>query len=314
MDRSLSNMATRVVGLDLAILPPVEHAVLDTDPSIPLVLIGDVHGCADELEDLLVACKEELVVIHGAERASQRKIIFVGDLVNKGPKNIECIEIAQRENALNVRGNHEHSVLHNYHQRRKDFRTPLGWLNWVFGVDQYYAWTDGLTTEQLAYLQETPFTLHLKQHDAMVVHAGLVPGVALEKQTHFNMMMMRDVFADSTGAWQGVAKQQQGSVPWAEQWTGPLHLYFGHDAMRTLQLCKHATGLDTGCLYGKTLTAMLLPSKRLVSVKAKKTHIVPGVPPPKGLLLSDVARLFRHNIIALALPMLPLIAKSLKFK
>jgi hypothetical protein len=99
----------------------------------------------------------------------------------------------------------------------------------------------------------------------VVVHGGLVPGVPFDKQEKDTVINMRSFDVEGKPS-----KRIEGGVPWASRWPGPLHAVFGHDAVRGLQQWPHATGLDTGCVYGKKLTALVLPDKRLVSVPARQ--------------------------------------------
>jgi len=68
--------------------------------------------------------------------------------------------------------------------------------------------------------------------------------------------------------------------PWARVWAGPERVIFGHDARRGLQLYSDnmAIGLDTGACYGKQLTGIILPGRKIVQVEARKVHCPPGVP------------------------------------
>jgi bis(5'-nucleosyl)-tetraphosphatase (symmetrical) len=116
----------------------------------------------------------------------------------------------------------------------------------------------------------------------MIVHAGLIPNMQLEEQTTTTMVTLREVSEklDSPGeyldheakATEQATGQYGGPQPWAHAWMGPFHVVFGHDAKRGLQQYPWATGLDTGCCYGKQLTAIILPGRKLVSVDALKVH------------------------------------------
>lgn len=66
-------------------------------------------------------------------------------------------------------------------------------------------------------------------------------------------------------------------LPWASVWTGPHFIVFGHDAVRGLQAYPYALGLDTGCVYGRQLSAVRWPSKKMVSVPCLSKHTAPNL-------------------------------------
>lgn len=226
-------------------LPKVIHSVVERSKLKPgrLVIVGDVHGCYDELQDLMTRCKYN----------SEDNLVLVGDLVNKGPKSREVIHLAQQEGALVVRGNHDDAVL----SARE--RQVMGQT-----VKPRMAWITDVSPDELAYLNSLPYSLSLPDYGVLVVHAGLVPGRPLQQQRLKDIYRMRDLQEEGGEAangtrWSGVETSTDGSTPWALHWTGPEHVFFGHDAKRGLQLQDYCTGLDTGCCYGRNLTAAILP-------------------------------------------------------
>ena len=97
-----------------------------------------------------------------------------------------------------------------------------------------------------------------------MVHGGLVPGIPIEQQTRDHLLNLRSIKDN------GEPSKKIVGAPWASLWTGPEHVVFGHDAVRGLQRHPFATGLDTGCVYGRELTALVLPTGELVSVPAAR--------------------------------------------
>lgn len=204
--------------------------------------------------------------------------MLVGDLVNKGPSSAGVVSFARRSGFACVRGNHDEGALDAW-ARRSAMRADGA----ACSPHEKYAYVDAFSADDVRYLRELPYTLHLAEEGVLVVHAGVVPGVPLEEQEPQAMCTMRDLFRASDDAhWRWSSKPSAGgSTAWAAEWrpdpangTAARHVVFGHDARRGLQQHAHTTGLDTGCCYGKRLTALVLPEWRIVSVQARAVHSV----------------------------------------
>jgi hypothetical protein len=218
------------------------------------VIVGDVHGCRAELEALLAA----------VAFAPGDRLVMVGDLVVRGPDPAGVIDVCAAAGARSVRGNHEDRLL-----RGRQGRAPIG--------PAQRAVIAALTDRHWAFLEALPLWIDLPEHGVRVVHAGVVPGVPIERQQPRALMYMRCL--DHAGE----AVEKRGGTPWGARYRGPPHVVFGHNAQEEPQLHPAATGLDTGCVYGGRLTALVLaegarpppPNRRaeaFVSVRARRRY------------------------------------------
>lgn len=233
------------------------------------IIVGDVHGCAGELQDLL----DRLAFTTGD------RLVFVGDLIARGPDSLGVLDIVRATGALVVRGNHEQKILEWTDDRARWIRGkpdaapkapkfPIGKLHRDLAR--------ALRPVDWTILRSSLLSLDLPEHALRVVHAGLDPAVPFDRQNPGTLMRIRTVPAEKKGA----------PVLWGSRYTGPPHVVFGHNAAPGLQLHHWATGLDTGCVYGGRLTALVLgPDQQvprgvavrelLVSVDARKTWFEP---------------------------------------
>jgi hypothetical protein len=239
--------------------PSVPHADLSDDQledarqdSQGILIVGDVHGCYDELMEL------HEKALQANDGKVFRFVILVGDLCNKGPKSLEVLQHCRiTDSWLTVRGNHDNAALAASLGDEERRQKPK------------YDWVQDLTDEDIKWMSELPYTLRIPKEltgtkeAILVVHAGFVPHVALEDQPVKAMTTVRTVKrtdGDNSG------------LPWASLWKGPERVVFGHHARAGLQRYAKATGLDTGCVYGHKLTGLLLPQNQLVSVDAKEVY------------------------------------------
>ncbi|ELU09818.1 hypothetical protein CAPTEDRAFT_55531, partial [Capitella teleta] len=205
-----------------------------------VVVIGDVHGCFDELQDLLR--------VHNL-MPEDTVLVFCGDIINRGPKNQEVIQFIRNMGyaAYSVRGNHEDRVIYewlNFHKRSNGH---------VYKLPSKYKWVTTLSSEDIDFLCSLPYTLSIPCMETIVLHAGMDPWKCLCKQQPKDLVLTRNIVNPEETTYRLTDSLDDG-VPWISCWNGPQHVYFGHDARRGLQERRFGTGLDTGCVYGNRLT------------------------------------------------------------
>jgi len=208
------------------------------------IVVGDIHGCFDELTDLI-----ELLKLGRDDR-----LVAVGDLVTKGPKNREVLDLFISDARLSsVVGNHDRKIRQKLRgepvRLNKDQRSVLKQL--ALNPERYSE-----------FLRSLPFTIDLGSY--LVVHAGLRPGVALNQQMAGDMTEIRTMGADPP---------QRRGVPWYAVYRGPQVVLFGHWPAREPRRAPFAIGLDTGCVYGGRLTALVVETGAFISVPARQKYI-----------------------------------------
>jgi len=209
------------------------------------IVIGDLHGCHSEALELL----------DKAQATSSDRVIFAGDLVDRGPHPRECVELAMKYEC--VLGNHEEKHLQQRH-RADDRLSP-----------DHLATRRALGPEHYAYFEKLPLFIRLPEHNAVVVHAGCFPGLPVEKQSAHHLLHLQCIKPPATKSY-WPSKAPADHTFWTHHWAGPERVIFGHSVLTQPLVLEHAVGIDTGAVFGGTLTAVILPEWKLVSVPSKQ--------------------------------------------
>ncbi len=203
--------------------------------------VGDIHGCADLLDGLLVA-----IEAHAAGRP--RNIVFIGDYIDRGPDSARVIETLSKlqwrepENVVCLMGNHEAMLV-------KSLREPGALDHWLGngGAETLasfdVAGPEDLPGDVLDWIEALP-TLH---EDALrwYVHAGFRPGTRPEESDAETRLWIREPFL-------------------SEDHDFGRHVVHGHTPQTNgrPQCRSHRTNVDTGAVYGGALTAAVLTQER----------------------------------------------------
>ena len=234
------------------------------------IVVGDVHGMLGELKELLASVQF---------KKGEDRLVFVGDLLDRGPDSAGCVRLAKDLDAIVTIGNHEEKYVRWF--KHEDIKRRTGKPNPMDFGERKVAIAATLTPEDLEFIQTWPLYYYLDDKH-VVVHAGFEPGIPVRKQLPNICLRMRYVTPDGKYDKKAVDEPSPGSVYWSAVWTGPENVIYGH-AVHGLEEPRidHPApgvttyGIDTGGCFGGKLTAMMLePGKehRFASVKAYRQY------------------------------------------
>jgi predicted phosphodiesterase len=213
-----------------------------------LIAVGDIHGCHKEFEDLL----DKL------DLRKDDRLVLLGDLISRGPDSGKVVALAREHATASLLGNHE---LRHLNYRRTDDPTHL---------KKY----DHATLEQLRgkdwdYLESMQLTYEDKELGVVLVHGGFLPDRPWQKQPARIVTRIQVVGKDG----EPHKRSELPDAPhWSTLWEGPPFVVYGHTPRPDISRTKWTLGIDTSCVLGGSLTAYILPEKKIVQVRARETY------------------------------------------
>jgi diadenosine tetraphosphatase ApaH/serine/threonine PP2A family protein phosphatase len=234
----------------------------------PFDVIGDVHGCLDELLALLGAlgyAERDGVFSHPARTA-----VFLGDLVDRGPRSLDCLALAMRMceagAALAVLGNHDDKLAR--YLRGRNVTIGHGMQRTVAELEALDTAVAPARREAFArFIGGLPVHLVLDEGRLVVAHAGLREALQGREGPKVRAFAL---YGDTTGALDGYGLPVRAD--WAERYRGAATVVYGHTPVHAPEWRNETICVDTGCVFGGALTALRYPERELVSVPAKATY------------------------------------------
>jgi len=239
----------------------------------PFDIIGDVHGCYDELVELLGKLGYRLEQRQGAGPRAYpppgRKAVFVGDLVDRGPDVAGVLELVmamvEAGQALAVLGNHDYKLLRALRGRNVKIAHGL-----QHSLQQLGAQPAGFRAQVADFLAGLPTYYILDEGRLVVAHAGLkeeLQGKASARARGFAL------FGETTGETDAYGLPVR--LDWAQHYHGRALVVHGHVAVLEPRWVNNTIDIDTGCVFGGALTALRYPELELFQVPAHRTYYEP---------------------------------------
>ena len=247
-----------------------------TDEHGPFDIIGDIHGCFDELVELLGELGYEISTQPDGGTVVQppqgRKAIFVGDFVDRGPKVPEVLRLVMDMQktgaALCVPGNHDVKLVRAL--RGKNVNPTHGLTE---SLSQLEKTSTAFKTQVAKFLDGLVSHYVLDNGRLVVAHAGMKAELQGRASRHVREFAL---YGETTGETDEFGLPMR--IDWADEYRGTAMVVYGHTPVAEPQWVNRTINIDTGGVFGGKLTALQYPEKELVSVPARQTYYEPTKP------------------------------------
>ena len=247
----------------------------------PFDIIGDVHGCYDELEELLEKLGYRLTDHNKDEpmkgpifsHPQKRTVVFLGDIVDRGPRIVDCIKLVYNmvkfDSALCVPGNHDMKFLRKL--KGRDLKIAYGLENTLAEIDALPGEIrDSFIQETLDFFEGLTSHYVLDHRRLAVAHAGIKRGMQGRNAAGVREFCL---YGETTG------ETDEFGLPvrcnWAANYGGKAMVVYGHTPVPRAEWLNDTVNIDTGCVFGGKLTALRYPEREFVSVPAKRVYTEP---------------------------------------
>jgi len=239
----------------------------------PFDIIGDIHGCYEELCELLACLGYKLDLANmnhpNVDHPQKRKVIFLGDLVDRGPKIPSVLRLVMRMinsgTAMCVAGNHDVKLMRKL--KGHDVRITHGLKE---SLEQMESESDDFKHDVISFIDGLIGHFILDDGKLVVAHAGMKK--ELQGQTSEGARKFA-LYGETTG------ETDEYGLPvrynWAKDYRGDAIVVYGHTPVKKPEWVNKTICVDTGCVFGGKLTALRYPEQELVSVNALKTYYEP---------------------------------------
>ena len=239
----------------------------------PFDIIGDVHGCYDELVALLRNLGHEVDAAAATVRiTSGRKLLFLGDLVDRGPKTPDVLRLVMNAvasgSALCVPGNHDVKLMRKL--RGRDVQVTHGLAE---SLEQLAAESAAFRRDVADFIDRLVSHYVLDDGKLVVAHAGMK-----ESMQGRGSGAVREfaLYGETTGETDELGLPVRHN--WAAEYRGQAMVVYGHTPVPEPEWLNRTVDIDTGCVFGGRLTALRYPEREFVVVDALRTYAQPSRP------------------------------------
>ncbi|ALX48621.1 bis(5'-nucleosyl)-tetraphosphatase PrpE [Lentibacillus amyloliquefaciens] len=234
-------------------------------------VIGDVHGCLNELHALFSAMgykqKDHIYV-----NPDGRIPVFLGDITDRGPHSVKMIQfvynmVVKHGKAHYVPGNHCDKLYRYFLGNNVQVRHGLETT-----VEEYEALPQAeqqmVKSQFMELYDQAPLYLELPDVNAIVAHAGIKGSYIGRNDKKVKNFVL---YGDVTGAFYDDGRPVRRD--WAQNYHGERWIIYGHTPVMKPRMVHHTINIDTGCVFGNQLTAFRLPEKKTISVPSEQPFI-----------------------------------------